>query len=234
MVLIKERSLMKIINLIAIFIAIIIISGCATKIENVERNEGFKNYALSTNGGKISYVAHSGLAPNAQHPIEALINGNRSSHDWKNGEGWECSYNSRITTDSSRARYGSESASIADIILEFPQETLINRIVIYTIDSKEFPAINFGVSDLGIRYPVGLNAWAPVELIGLTTKYPARIQDSKKGVINFRFKPIKTKSIKIFICDTNDSVDTSRDRYTRIKNGNIRLIEIEAYGTDRA
>ncbi|HGJ66759.1 TPA: hypothetical protein ENS27_15460 [bacterium] len=223
---------MKILNLIIILIAIFLAS-CATKTDNSQLDSGFKNHALSSNGATISLVAHSGLSPNVQHPLETLINGNHSSDDWANGEGWECEYQSRQSIQSGQTRYGSESASLVDILIEFPQETLINRIVIYTIDNKEFPAINFGVSDLGVRYPVGLNAWAPVELIGLTTKYPARIQENKKGIINFRFKPIKTKSIKLFICDTNDSIDTMRDRYTRIKNGFIRLIEIEAYGTDR-
>jgi hypothetical protein len=42
------------------------------------------------------------------------------------------------------------------------------------------------------------------------------------------------KVIKLFICDTNDSADKSRDRYTRNKEGIIRLIEIESYGTEKA
>jgi hypothetical protein len=78
-----------------------------------------------------------------------------------------------------------------------------------------------------------MNAWAPVELEGIKMKYPARIQDNKKGIINFRFKPIKTKAIKLFICDTNDSIEKLRDQYSRDKNGVIRLIEIEDYGTEK-
>jgi len=46
-----------------------------------------------------------------------------------------------------------------------------------------------------------------------------RIQDNKKDIITFRFKPIRTKSIKLFICDTNDSIDTMRKRDNRDKSG---------------
>lgn len=223
----------KAINVTIILIAVMALASCATKTDYSQLNVGFKNYALSTNGAKITFISHSGLTPNPQHPIETLINGNTSSNDWQKGEGWECSYNNRITLASNRTRYGSESASIADVVIEFPQETQINRIVVFTIDNAEYPAISYGVSDLGVRYPVGLNAWAPVELEGIKTKYPARIQDNKKGIINFRFKPIKTKAIKLFICDTNDSIEKLRDQYSRDKNGVIRLIEIEAYGTEK-
>lgn len=226
--------IMKIINLMFALIIVMSLVSCATKTENTQIDADFKNYALSSNGAKISFVAHSGLAPNAQHPIETLINGNRSSDDWANGEGWECVYQSRLNARSGQTRFGSESASIADIVIEFPQETQVSRIVVYTIDNKEFPAINFGVSDIGVRYPVGREAWAPVELEGTKMKYPARIQDNKKGIISFRFKPIKTNAIKLFICDTNDSVEKLKDRYTRDKEGFIRLIEIEAYGTEKA
>ena len=225
---------MRLMNITVILAMAIVFTSCASKTDNPQLDSGFKNHALIANGATISLVAHAGLTPNAQHPIETLINGNHSSDDWTKGEGWECGYQSRQNIRAGQTRYGSESASMADIIIEFPQETLINRIVVYTIDNKEFLAMNFGVSDLGVRYPVGLNAWAPVELIGLTTKYPARIQGNKKGIINFRFKPIKTKSIKLFICDTNDSIYTLLNRDTRDKSGFIRLIEIEAYGMDRS
>jgi hypothetical protein len=221
------------INVAIILIAVMALVSCATKTSNLQINEGFKNYALSTNGAKITLVSHSGLTPNSQHPIETLINGNHSSDDWTKGEGWECSYTSRININGGQTRLGSESASITDIVVEFPQEIQISRVTVFTIDNKEYPAMSYGVSDLGVRYPVGMNAWAPVELEGIKTKYPARIQDNKKGIINFRFKPIKTKAIKLFICDTNDSADKSRDRYTRDKEGIIRLIEIEAYGTEK-
>jgi len=223
----------KIINLTIILIIAITLVGCAIKIDSPQVNVDFKNYALSANGAKISLVSHSGLVPNPKHPIETLINGNRSSDDWSEGEGWECGYSYRqnFTT---RTRYGSESSSIADIIIEFPQETLINRIIVYTVDNPEYRASSYGVSDLGIRYPVGRDAWAPFDLIGYSGKYPGRIQNIKDGTINFRFKPTKTKAIKLFICDTNDSVDTARDRNIRDKKGFIRLIEIEAYGTEKA
>ncbi|MEK7399832.1 MAG: hypothetical protein AAB116_23060 [Candidatus Poribacteria bacterium] len=238
----------KAINLTIILITTISLIGCAAKTANQQTNNplsfrrvteeqkanaDFKNYALSTNGAKITLVSHSGLVPNPKHPIETLINGNRSSDDWAEGEGWECEYSYRQNF-TVRTRYGSESSSIADIIIEFPQETQISRIVVYTVDNAEYRSSSYGVSDLGVRYPVGRDAWAPFELEGYRGKYPGRIQNNKDGTINFRFKPTKTKAVKLFICDTKDSIDTARDKYTRDKKGVIRLVEIEVYGTEKA
>jgi hypothetical protein len=223
---------------LAIILAITLsLAGCATKIANQQTtnpqaNSDFKNYALSSNGAKISIVSHSSLVPNPKHPIETLINGNRSSDDWSEGEGWECEYSYRQNL-TVRTRYGSESSSIADIIIDFPEEIQISRIVVYTVDNAEFRAPSYGVSDLGARYPVGRDAWAPFELEGYNGKYPGRIQNNKDGVINFRFKPTKTKSVKLFICDTNDSVDTARGKEIRDKKGVMRLVEIEVYGTGK-
>jgi len=224
-------------NLAIILVIVMSLIGCATKtinqqVNNQQINADFKNYALSTNGAKITLVSHSGLVPNPKHPIETLINGNRSSDDWSEGEGWECEYSNRQNY-TIRTRYGSESSSVADIIIEFPQETQISRIVVYTVDNSEYRASSYGVSDVGIRYPVGRDAWAPFELEGYQGKYPGRIQNNKDGVINFRFKPTKTKVVKLFICDTNDSVDTARDKDIRDKKGVIRLVEIEVYGTGK-
>lgn len=239
--------------LITVLITIFCWSGCSihTALQQLLQSPtNLKNYALQSNGAQIivggeiregyySYYNEPILRGNPQHPKETLINGNYSSRDWIQGEGWECIYecfqgqeNDNYTNMGDNYIHGSEGFNIVTVAVEFPKEVQLNRVVVYTIDSPEYPASQYGVKDVGLRYLTQNNIW-PFVALERKTKYPGRIDNNHEGIIDFRFKPVKTQAIKICIYDTNDSRKITANRWEAHKVGVVRLIEIEAYGTEK-
>jgi len=220
-------------------------SGCFLNpnIQLLQYPGGLRNYALRSNGAEIIVAGETShrywyspptFQENPQHPVETLINGKCSSTDWVQGEGWECAYRYTLIRWEDSYYYGPEGLSIANIVIKFPKEVQLNQVIVYTIDNAEYPAVKYGVKELSLRYLTENDVWPLVDLENNRGKYPGRIQNNHEGVIKFRFKPIRTQAIKLCIHDTNDSLRVFGESYHYSKAGAIRLVEIEAYGTEKA
>ncbi len=129
---------------------------------------------------------------------------------------------------------GSVNSALGWVIIDFPEEKTVNRAIIHTIDTEEYPAEKFGVSDLMLQYwAKQVNSWAVVERLGKGIGQAGNvIHDNKSGVITIRFQPVETSRMRLVIRWTNDSKRYTRGYYT-YSNGTIRLLEIEIYGYER-
>ena len=123
------------------------------------------------------------------------------------------------------------SAALGWVIIEFPEKKMVNRAVIHTIDSAEYPAEKFGVSDVALQYWNDIvNTWASVERLGKGRGQTTNaIHGNKSGVITFRFEPVEAAKMRAVIRWTNDSKERRRGYYMHTK-GTVRLLEIEVYG----
>jgi ketosteroid isomerase-like protein len=132
------------------------------------------------------------------------------------------------------------SAPMGWVVIEFPQEHLIGKVVIYTIDSPEYPAQKYGVNSVQLQY------WIQYKYAGMEVKGWKNINRSDKrigqqfdsirgnteGKIVFRFKPVSTSKIRLLVLWTNDSekYKVGTEEYRR---GAVRLIEIEVFGYEK-
>jgi hypothetical protein len=105
---------------------------------------------------------------------------------------------------------------------------------VHTVDSPILPAAKYGVRELRLFYrktsAIGLSTWVEVQAIGNTKKTKSLIAGNNKGVITFRFQPVKTDSIRVLVLDTNDSKETGKGT---LREGTVRLIEIAVYGLEK-
>ena len=129
---------------------------------------------------------------------------------------------------------GAINTALGWVIIQFPEEKKVNRVVVYTVDTPEFPADKFGVSDLLLQYwSESVGSWMVVERFGKSVGQTGNaIHNNKSPVINFRFKPVKTSKLRLVIRWTNDSNRYTRGYYT-YATGTIRLVEIEVYGYEK-
>jgi len=214
-------------------------------------NKGLINLALASNGAKVTVSQD-----NPDHPASTLINGVTSSENWDKGEGWELKCDNVTIADFSQNEqnpfsyrnsepddslsYGIRvqasngmSTPLGWVVIELPEKKTVNRMVVYTIDSKEYPADKFGVSYLMLQYwteaslESEVTGWKVVDRIGGGEGQKGNvIRNNKKGVISIRFQPVKTQKMRLAIWWTNDSKIRSR----QYANGTIRLVEVEIYG----
>jgi hypothetical protein len=133
-------------------------------------------------------------------------------------------------------RQGAQSA-MGWVVIEFPEEKLVNRVEVYTLDTEELPASKYGVNHLLLQYwTPQANSWQNVDRYGKSKEQKsAGIRDIKTGKISIRFKHIKTEKIRLAILWTNDSKKHPGQggRRQEIVEGTIRLVEVEVYGTEK-
>ena len=147
--------------LVSLSIAVILsVLGCASvgggQISGV-------NWALDKNGGKVSAFSEE-----TDHPASTLINGIISSEGWDEGEGWQAP----ITVSGGRRRRGSNRRNEEErnwVIVELSQPVTISQVNIYTVDSEQYPAKDFGVSSLLVQYELETSSkdmiWASMEML---------------------------------------------------------------------
>ena len=201
--------------------------GCATvgggQISGV-------NWALARNGGRVSVFTEE-----PDHPGSTLINGITSSDAWDQGEGWQAPINRSSSGHQSRSARRNEQQRNW-VIIELSQPITVNNVRIYTIDSEKYPAREFGVSDLLVQYEsetaLKEKLWVSAERYGKgISDQDNIIRNNINGVIDVRFKPVHTQRIRVLIYGTND-MKVSKDN-SGVKEGTIRLIEIEVYGSGK-
>ncbi|MBD3184674.1 hypothetical protein GF312_20505 [Candidatus Poribacteria bacterium] len=131
-------------------------------------------------------------------------------------------------------RGGSINTALGWAVIEFPESKRINRAVIHTIDSEEYPAEQFGVSDMLLQYwSEDVSSWLVVDRVGKEIGQTGNaIHDNKNAVVTFRFQPVNTPKLRLVIRWTNDS-ETYRRGYYNHSTGTIRLLEVEVYGYER-
>ncbi len=210
------------------FLAVILVSvlGCASfgggKISGV-------NWALAKNGGKATAFSEE-----SDHPASTLINGVTSSEGWNQGEGWQASFSAGSRGRSRRNRRSAEEGHW--ITIELAQPVSVNNVKIHTIDSEEYPAENFGVSDLLVQYEFETASkemiWANADRYGKKVGEKDNIvRNNTNSVINVRFSPVNTQRLRVLIYRTNDLATISETN--RAKQGVIRITEIEVFGMGR-
>jgi hypothetical protein len=169
------------------------------------------------------------------YPASTLNDGITSPAGWNEGDGWQAA----ISTSGNRRRRGSERRADEErnwVMVELSQPITVSEVKIYTVDSEEYPASDFGVNSLLIQYELETSAqnmiWASMEKFGKgIAANDNRILDNVSGVISPRFKPVTAQKIRVLIYTTND-MERSEDN-SRTREGTIRLTEIEVYGTGR-
>lgn len=228
-------------RIVLVFIVLFlpVLSGCLLAeylfTEMSFKAESFVNYALESNGAEVRVSED-----NPDHPASTLINGVKDSNLWDQGEGWEIEYRVQFLREDRRFLGPDVPAviSLGWVIVDLPEPKTINRIVIYTINSKEYPASRYGVKNLVVQYKPHSPAipnpgWFAIERLDRALGQPLDgVRNNKSGVIDLRFKPIYTKSIMITIQDTND-MRIVREGWMAYLAGKIRLLEIEVYGIER-
>jgi len=189
------------------------------------------NWALEKNGGRVSVFSEE-----MEHPASTLINGITSSEGWNQGEGWQA----QITRGSGGGRRSSTARRDEQerywVIIDLSQPVTVNHVRICNIDSEEFPAKDFSVSDLLVQYELETASkdmiWANAEKFGKGIGDQDNIiRDNVSGVLDVRFQPVNTQRIRVLIYGTNDMERTEDD--SRAREGLIRLTEIEVYGTGK-
>ncbi len=129
---------------------------------------------------------------------------------------------------------GSVNTALGWVIIEFPEKKTVNRAIVYTIDSEEYPAHKFGVSDLQLQYWTDVaDSWKAIERHGKGKGQAGNaIHNNESRVVTFRFMPVQTSRMRLVIRWTNDSKQYKRGYYNNT-SGTIRLVEIEIYGYER-
>jgi len=219
-----------------IIIFVFFISGCAIipGFGRFSSDDELANYALETNGGLVSA---SNYTPG--HNPFTVINGITSSDGWDDGEGWECKFDRQRPRTGGWSRldprttmdYGS-----AWIEVQFKGPRLINKVNIYTLDSKKYPAYRYGIQEAWLQLWKE-NGWTIVgEISGGAIVSKANLdRQPAGGKMTFKFDPVKTDKLRFVVFRSNDSVPVP-ERWTdeiKIDRNVARVIEIEATGLEK-
>ena len=159
-----------------------------------------QNYASAAYGAKAIASSES-----PGHPASAVIDGEvNSERGWR---AWDDLY-------VMERRMGFQSYIPPDWIeVEFPREVTINRIVVYTIDSPQYPAKHYGVNSCELFYQYG-NVWRLIKKVRGNT-HGRRIHD---------FQPVRTRRIKLKLRNKGQLFQSpSPLKYLS------QIVEIEAY-----
>lgn len=188
------------------------------------------NWALAKNGGRASAFSEE-----MDHPASTLVNGVTSSDGWDQGEGWQASIiaakpGGRRSRDARRMEMERNW-----VVIELAQPITVNQVKVHNIDSAEYPAGDFAVSDLLVQYEMETASkemiWVGTEKLGKGIgEQDNIIKDNVASVINAKFKPVRTQRIRLLIYGTND---LKRTEDGSASEGTIRLTEVEVYGTGK-
>lgn len=198
------------------------IMGCQSQTLQehlLEPPQPLTNFALSRNGA-IAEASQS--VPN--HRPEEVIDGDTTSETWNEGSGWGSSLEHLRTSDLNKRPY---------IAVTLAKPVDIRKIVMWTIDSEQYPAPQFGLKDYRIEYWHG-TGWGLIPSGDTKDKqYTARDNTKGKRVHEVRQRLIASK-IRLVPVSSNDTVRNyqhmagSRPVYE--VDGIARVIELEVWG----
>lgn len=177
------------------------------------------NFALSRNGATADA---SQSVPN--HRPEEIIDGDTNSDTWDEGSGWGSSLEHLRTSDLNRRPYVS-------VTLAKPVD--VRRIVMWTVDSEQYPAPRFGLKDYRIEYWHG-TGWGLIPSGDTKDKqYTARDNTKGRRVHEVRQRVIARK-IRLVPVSSNDTVRNYQHmagkRPVYEVEGIARVLELEVWG----
>ena len=177
------------------------------------------NFALLSEGAAAEASQH---LPN--HLPEEVIDGDTSSETWDEGSGWGCTLEHLRTSDLNRRPY---------VRIDLPQPVDIRQVVMYTIDSEQYPAAKYGLKDYRIEYWHG-TGWGLIPTGDTKDRqYTARDNTKGKRVHNIRGK-LFGKHIRLVPVSTNDTERIyqymSREKPVYEVKGLARVMELEVWG----
>ena len=200
----------------------IIVIGCQTQTLQssiFEPPPELNNFALLSKGTAAEASQHF---PN--HLPEEVIDGDTSSETWDEGSGWGCTLEHLRTSDLNRRPY---------VRINLPEPIDIRRIVMYTIDSEQYPAIKYGIKDYRIEYWHG-TGWGLIPTGDTKDRqYTARDNTKGKRVHEVRGK-LFAQHIRLVPVSTNDTERIyqymSREKPVYEVKGLARVMELEVWG----
>ncbi|MFQ6044044.1 MAG: hypothetical protein ACE5PV_24585 [Candidatus Poribacteria bacterium] len=99
--------------------------------------------------------------------------------------------------------------------LRFGKKRPLNKIVIYTIDSAQYPAKEYGIRAYRLYFMNEFGRWMLL----------AKENNNSKGRIEHAFSTIRTEAIKLQILETNDVAALRQDKDWEIRKIGKRLIK---------
>ena len=177
------------------------------------------NFALLDKGATAEASQH---LPN--HLPEEVIDGDTSSETWDQGSGWGCTLEHLRTSDLNRRPY---------VRIDLRDPVDIRRVVMYTINSEQYPAAKYGLKDYRIEYWHG-TGWGLIPTGDTKDRqYTARDNTKGKRVHNIRGK-LFAKHIRLVPVSTNDTERIyqymSREKPVYEVKGLARVMELEVWG----
>lgn len=176
------------------------------------------NFALMSKGATAEA---SQSVPN--HLPEEVIDGDTSSGTWDEGSGWGCSLEHLRTSDLNKRPY---------VQVNLAEPVDIRRIVMYTIDSEQYPAAQYGIKDYRIEYWHG-TGWEQVPTGPGDRQYTARNNTKGKQIHEISDRLVSQK-IRLVAVSSNDTVRNyqymSRERPVYEVEGMARVMELEVWG----
>lgn len=142
----------------------------------------------NTNLARFGTAAAS--SSNSDFPASQAIDGNADSSDWEQGTGW----NDNI------------SSEFPDWLeVSFPVPLTVDSVDMFTLDSEQFPASEYGLRDYDVQV-----------LVDGEYRTVAEVRDNTRGYVRSTFSEIRAEAVRLLIHDTNDG------NYSRV-------IELEVY-----
>ena len=177
------------------------------------------NFALLSKGAVAEASQHL-----PKHLPEEVIDGDTSSETWDEGSGWGCTLEHLRTSDLNRRPY---------VRIDLPEPVDIRRIVMYTIDSEQYPAAKYGLKDYRIEYWHG-TGWGLIPT-GDTKDRQYTARDNAKGKrVHDIHGRLFAQQIRLVPVSTNDTERIyqymSREKPVYEVEGHARVMEIEVWG----
>ncbi|MAF09786.1 hypothetical protein CMK11_04980 [Candidatus Poribacteria bacterium] len=223
--------------------------GCS----GVGGNKEFLNFALYEYGADVTSSGQNG-----ERTANSLINGVKDSAAWEGGEGWEYTFTRTETRERGGQRTGGVENRIAQgsawALVKFAEPVVINRVVVTALHTEETPFPGYKGAELQ-AYDArdSFSPWKTVARIDQGKVVVPGRQSAPSGPTTvFRFNPVEAEQIRFMIWSMQDSKSLQpeanyqqeqaatrdqprRDNYYRITRGQettVRLLEIEATGTE--
>jgi peroxiredoxin len=216
-----------------LFIGALIFSGCAIiqKLGESGSDDNMVDYALSSNGATVSA---SNYTP-GHSPLTA-INGIISSEGWDDGEGWECRFERNHPRTGGWSRLDPRSKiefGAAWLEVQFSDPKLINKVIVYTLDSAKYPASRYGIREAWLQLWKEYG-WTTVGEIdaGSIVSRDNLDREPAGGKILFKFEPVRTDKLRFVVFESNDVVSTKPTDERRIDKSVARVVEIVATGLE--
>jgi hypothetical protein len=109
---------------------------------------------------------------------EGAIDGDRSSDNWAQGNGWND---------------GTTGAFPDTLTVDFAAPAPVGRVDLYTIDSATYPAANWGLRDADVQVLVD-GAWRTV----------GEVRGNTQGLVRLAFDPVTASAVRVIVRSSND------------------------------